>query len=83
MIWVSFGKNGQLQKFKIITEKNIIEEISKLSVNSIGDLLEKAGAINKLLEIDDSLKLMGIVSLGYGRGNPINVGRKNINNFLI
>lgn len=80
---MSFGKNGQLQKFKIITEKNIIEEISKLSVNSIGDLLEKAGAINKLLEIDDSLKLMGIVSLGYGRGNPINVGRKNINNFLI
>ena len=83
MIWVSFGKNGQLQKFKIITEKNIIEEISKLSVNSIGDLLEKADAINKLLEIDDSLKLMGIVSLGYGRGSPINVGRKNINNFLI
>lgn len=50
-----FDKNGQLQKFKIITEKNIIEGISKLSVNSIGAMLEKADAINKLLEIDDSL----------------------------
>ena len=31
----------------------------------IGDLLGKADAINKLLEIDDYWKLMGIVSLGY------------------
>ena len=33
-IWAPSGKNGQPWKFKIISDKNIIEEISKLSVNS-------------------------------------------------
>ena len=33
-IWAPLGKNGQSWKFKIITDKNIIEEISKLSANS-------------------------------------------------
>ena len=127
-IWAPSGKNGQPWKFKIITEQNIIEEISKLSVNSrwlktapcliivyldkvcsyhyikdvqscgaaiqnmlltaheigigscwIGALLEKADDINKLLEVDDSLELMSVVSFGYGRGKSINVGRKDIN----
>ncbi len=131
-IWAPSGKNGQPWKFKVITEKNIIEEISKLSANSrwlktapcliivyldkmcsyhyikdvqscgaaiqnmlltaheigigscwIGDLLEKGDAINKLFEVDDSLELMGVVSFGYGRGRSINVGRKDINEFLI
>ena len=131
-IWAPSGKNGQPWKFKIITDKNIIGEISKLSDNSrwiktapcliivyldklcsynyikdvqscgaaiqnmlltayemgigscwIGSLLEKAEAINKLLEVDDSLELMSVVSLGYGRGNPTNVGRKDINEFLL
>ena len=49
----------------------------------IGSLLEKADDINKLIEVDDSLELMGVVSFGYGRSNPINVGRKDINDFLI
>ena len=49
----------------------------------IGDLLEKGDAINKLFEVDDSLELMGVVSFGYGRGRSINVGRKDINEFLI
>lgn len=131
-IWAPSGKNGQPWKFKIITEKSIIEEISKLSANArwlktapclvavyldkmcsydyikdvqscgaaiqnmllaahemgigscwIGDLLEKADAMNKLLEVDDSLELMCVVSLGYGRGKPINVSRKDISEFLI
>ena len=131
-IWTPSGKNGQPWKFKVITEKNIIEEISKLSANSrwlktapcliivyldkvcsyhyikdvqscgaaiqnmlltahemgiascwIGSLLEKADDINKLIEVDDSLELMGVVSFGYRRSNPINVGRKDINDFLI
>ena len=126
-IWAPSGKNGQPWKFKIITEKNTIEEISQLSANSrwlktapcliiayldkvcsyhyikdvqscgaaiqnmlltahemgiascwIGSLLEKADDINKLLEVDDSLELMSVVSLGYGRGNPTNVDRKDI-----
>ena len=33
---------------------------------------------NKIFEIDDSLELMGVVSLGYRRGKSINVGRKDI-----
>ena len=33
-IWAPSGKNGQPWKFKVTTEKNIIEEISKLSVKS-------------------------------------------------
>ena len=33
-IWAPSGKNSQLWKFKIITEKNTIDEISKLSENS-------------------------------------------------
>ena len=33
-IWAPSGKNGQPWKFKIITKKNIIEEIAKLSANS-------------------------------------------------
>lgn len=131
-IWAPSGKNGQPWKFKIITEKNIIGEISKLSDNSrwletapcliivyldkvcsyhyikdvqscgaaiqnmllaahemgvgscwIGSLLEKADDINKLIEVDDSLELMSIVSLGYGRGKSINIGRKDINEFII
>lgn len=131
-IWAPSGKNGQPWKFKIITDKNIIGEISKLSINArwlktapclifiyldkthsyhyvkdiqscgaaiqnmlltayemgigscwIGDLLEKADAVNKLLQVDDCLELMGVVSFGYGRGEPINVGRKDINEFLI
>lgn len=131
-IWAPSGKNGQPWKFKVITEKNIIEEISKLSANSkwiknapcliivyldkmysyhyikdlqscgaaiqnmlliahdmgigscwVGNLLEKADSINKLLQVDDYLELMGVVSLGYGKGKPINVGRKDINEFLI
>ena len=131
-IWAPSGKNGQPWKFKIITKKNIIEEIAKLSANSrwlktapcliivyldkvcsyhyikdvqscgaaiqnmllaahemgvgscwIGDLLEKADDINKLLEVDDSLKLISVVSLGYGRGKSINVCRKDINEFLL
>ena len=131
-IWAPSGKNGQPWKFKVITEKNIIEEISKLSVNArwmktascliivyldkmrsyhyikdvqscgaaiqnilltahemgigscwIGDLLEKADDINKLLEVDDSLELMSVVSFGYGRGHLTNVDRKDINEFLI
>ena len=49
----------------------------------IGGLLEKADDINKLLEVDDSLELMSVVSLGYGRGNPTNIDRKDINEFLI
>lgn len=126
------GKNYQLWEFENITEKNIIEEISKLSANAkwlktapclivvyldkvcsynyikdvqscgaaiqnilltahemsigscwIGDLLEKADDINKFLEVDDSLDLMSVVSLEYGRGNPANVDRKDINEFLI
>ena len=32
--WAPSGKNGQPWKFKVTTEKNIIEEISKLSVKS-------------------------------------------------
>lgn len=49
----------------------------------IGSLLEKSDDINKLLEVYDSLELMSVVSLGYGRGNPTNIGRKDINEFLI
>lgn len=130
--WAPSGKNGQPWKFKIITEKNIIEEISKLSANTRwlktapcliivyldklcsyhyikdvqscgaaiqnmlltahemgigscwgGDLLEKADAVNELLRVDVCLELMGVVSLGYGRGKSINVGRKDINEFII
>lgn len=131
-IWAPSGKNCQPWKFKIITNKSIIEEISNLSASSkwikkascliivfldkkcsyhylkdvqscgaaiqnillaayemsvgscwVGDLLEKADVINKLFELDEYLELMGVVSLGYARGNPIAVGRKNINDFLI
>lgn len=131
-IWAPSGKNCQPWKFKIITEKNIIEQISKLSANSrwiktapcliivyldkvcsyhyikdvqscgaavqnmlltahemgiascwIGSLLEKANTVNELLEVDDSLELMSVVSLGYGRGKSINVGRKDMNEFIV
>ena len=33
-IWAPSGKNGQPWKFKIVTEQNIIKQISKLSANS-------------------------------------------------
>lgn len=49
----------------------------------LGDLLEKSDAINKLLEVDDSLELMNVVHFGYGRGNLIIVDRQYINDFLI
>ena len=49
----------------------------------VGSLLEKAEAINKPPEVDGSLELMGVVSLGYERGSSTNVGRKDINDFLI
>lgn len=131
-IWAPSGKNGQPWRFKIITEKHIIEEISKLSIYSkwlktapclivvyldklqsynyikdiqscgaaiqnmllaayetgigscwIGELLEKSGEINRLLEVDDSFELMAVVSLGYGRGIPVNSKRKSIAELLI
>lgn len=131
-IYAPSGNNGQPWKFKIITEKNLIYEISKLSENSrwiklapcliivyldkrcsyhyikdvqscgaaiqnmlltaheigigscwVGDLLEKANTVNELLQVDDCLELMGAVSLGYGRGKSINIGRKDINEFII
>lgn len=131
-IWAPSGKNGQPWRFKIITEKQIIEEISKLSENSkwlktapcliavyldkvhsydwikdiqscgaaiqnmlltayeigigscwVGELLEKSGEINRLLEVDDSFELMAVVSFGYGRGIPVNSKRKSIAEFLI
>ena len=65
--------------------QNILLAAYEMSVGScwIGDLLEKADVINKLFELDEYLELMGVVSLGYARSNPIAVGRKNINDFLI
>lgn len=49
----------------------------------IGDLLDKADTINKYIQIDDHLELMGVISLGYGRGIPINTTRKETTQFLI
>ena len=65
--------------------QNMLLAAHEMGIGScwIGNLLEKADAINKLLEADDSLELMSVVSLGYGRGKSINVGRKDINEFLI
>ena len=65
--------------------QNILLTAHEMGIGScwIGDLLEKADDINKLLEVDDSLELMSVVSLGYGRGHLTNVDRKDINEFLI
>lgn len=65
--------------------QNMLLTAHEIGIGScwIGDLLEKGDAINKLFEVDDSLELMGVVSFGYGRGRSINVGRKDINEFLI
>jgi len=65
--------------------QNMLLTAHEIGIGScwIGDLLEKGDAINKLFEVDDSLELMSVVSLGYGRGKSINVGRKDINEFLI
>ena len=65
--------------------QNMLLAAHEMGVGScwIGSLLEKADDINKLLEVDDSLKLMSVVSFGYGRGKSINVGRKDINEFLL
>ena len=65
--------------------QNMLLTAHEMGIGScwIGSLLEKGDDINKLLEVDDSLELMSVVSLGYGRGNPTNVDRKDINEFLI
>lgn len=65
--------------------QNMLLTAHEMGVGScwIGSLLEKADDINKLLEVDDSLELMSVVSFGYGRGKSINVGRKDINEFLL
>ena len=49
----------------------------------IGNLLENAGAVNKLFQMDDCLELMGMVALSYVRDKSINVGRKDTNEFII
>lgn len=131
-VWAPSPKNSQPWKFKIITDQNTIQEISKLSLNSrwiktapclivvyldktcschyikdvqscgaaiqnmlltihdmgigscwVGDLLGKSDTVNELLKANDCLELMGVVSLGYVRGKLINVGRKDINDFII
>lgn len=65
--------------------QNMLLTAHEMGIGScwVGSLLEKADDINKILNIDNSLELMSVVSLGYGRGNPTNVGRKDINDFLI
>ena len=131
-IWAPSGKNRQPWRFKIITDKCLVEQLSKLSVNRIwmrtapclvavfldrnssydyikdvqscgaaiqnmlltahelgigscwiGDLLKRSDEIKTILQLDDRLDLMGVVSLGYRRCEPVNVGRKDINEFLI
>ena len=65
--------------------QNMLLTAHEMGIGScwIGDLLEKANSVNELLQVYDYLELMGVVSLGYGRGKSINVGRKDINDFLI
>ena len=50
----------------------------------IGEILPKENEVKRLLAIDnENLQLMGIVSFGYACGEVINVGRKEIEEFLI
>ena len=65
--------------------QNMLLSAHEMGIGScwIGDLLEKADALNELLQVDDCLELMGVVSLGYGRGKSINIGRKDINEFIL
>lgn len=50
----------------------------------IGEILPKEIEVKRLLEIEnEELQLMGIVSFGYACGEVINVGRKEIEEFLI
>lgn len=49
----------------------------------IGELVEKADVINEILHINDSLELIAIVTLGYANSKITNVGRRDINKFLL
>lgn len=50
----------------------------------IGEILPQETEVKKLLSIDnEDLRLMGIVSFGYACGEVINVGRKEIEEFII
>lgn len=67
------------------TIQNMLLAAHDMDIGScwIGDLLDKADKLNDFFQIDDSLELMGAVSLGYTRGKLVNTGRKDINEFLI
>lgn len=50
----------------------------------IGEILSKENDVKKLLAIEnEKLLLMGIVAFGYADGEVINVGRKEIDEFII
>ena len=132
-IYAPSGKNGQPWRFKIVTDPNIIEAVSKnsiyyswlrtspcfvivfldrscsynqmkdiqscgasmqnmmlaahaLGIGScwIGEILSNEIEVKRLLEIEnEELLLMGIISFGYDCGEVINVGRKQIEEFII
>ena len=131
-IWAPSEKNIQPWKFKVITQKYIINEISKLSLRVswvksapclvliylnkscsyhylkdvqscaaaiqnmllvahemgigscwIGELLENADSVNKLVSVCANLELMGVVSFGYARVKPVITERKKVSDFLL
>ena len=50
----------------------------------IGEILPKAEEVKQILEIKNcNMELIGIITLGYAKSAPINVGRKNEEYFLL
>lgn len=49
----------------------------------IGDLLDNEFQLKELLQVDDMLELMGVVSIGYKRVSSKEPGRKEISEFII
>lgn len=50
----------------------------------IGEILSKENDVKSILEVqNDKLELMGIITLGYQKSEPKNVGRKPIEYFLL
>lgn len=66
--------------------QNIMLAAHSLGIGScwIGEILPKANEVKSILGIsNNSIDLMGIITLGYERGKSINPGRKQFESFFI
>lgn len=66
--------------------QNILLAAHEMGIGScwIGEILAKENEVKQISEItDDAYELMGIVVLGFEENEAINVGRRDLNSFLL